>query len=64
MDITQVPTNPYIANSRSSVKEQSSSETETNSRIGVTKPLEFVYSVLELTLSERHFKKQVNISAV
>lgn len=59
----KVPTNPYMGNSRSSVEEQSSSETEMNSRIAVTKPLEFVYSVLELTLSERHFKNQVNISA-
>jgi hypothetical protein len=63
MDITQIPTNPYMAHSRSSVEEQSSSETEMNSRIAVTKPLEFVYSVLELILSERHFKNQVNISA-
>jgi len=37
------------------------SETEMNSRTGVTKPLEFVNSVLELTLSERHFKNQVKM---
>lgn len=51
---------PYMANSRSAVEEQDS-ETEMNSRTGVTKPLEFVNSVLELTLSERHFKNQVRM---
>jgi hypothetical protein len=50
---------PYsTANSRSAVEEQSG-EAEMNSRTGATKPLEFVNSVLELTLSERHFKNQV-----
>ncbi|XP_046457205.1 uncharacterized protein LOC124204205 [Daphnia pulex] len=49
---------PYsTANSRSAVEEQSG-EAEMNSRTGATKPLEFVNSVLELTLSERHFKNQ------
>jgi hypothetical protein len=49
-----------MVNRRSTVEEQSG-EAEKNSRIGVTKPLEFVNSVLELTLSERHFKNQVKI---
>ncbi len=49
---------PYTASSRSAVEEQGG-EAGMNSRTGVTKPLEFVNSVLELTLSERHFKNQV-----